>query len=289
VRNVPRFVGDVVTVGEFRCATDDPLFEDSGPAEHHSFVFPRTALWIQHVGGRPFVADPHIVTFYNPGQQYRRRAIDGRGDRCEWFAVNLRVLSEMTFAFDPVTSDRNFGGFGHAYGLSDVRSYFEQRRIYRHIVTEPQPDSLYVEETVLRILGRVLAKGGRIPRSLKPRTSRDITEAVRGVVAGSFRGRVTLSGLAQTLDTSVFHMCRAFRSVTGTTIHAYVSQLRLRSSLEPLTESDTALIDIALEHGFSSHSHFSATFRSALGMTPSRARAAHSISSSTSRTSIVPP
>jgi len=101
MRNEPCFIGTFVTVGIFRCRPDDPAFEDSGPAEHHSFVFPRTSVWIQHAGQSAFVADPHVVTFYNPGQEYRRRVLDGRGDACEWFAVHPDVLREMTSAIDP--------------------------------------------------------------------------------------------------------------------------------------------------------------------------------------------
>jgi hypothetical protein len=42
-------------------------------------VFPRSGVWIRHDGGRPFVADPTVVTFSNPGQHYRRGPIDAGG------------------------------------------------------------------------------------------------------------------------------------------------------------------------------------------------------------------
>jgi AraC-like DNA-binding protein len=49
---------------------------------------------------------------------------------------------------------------------------------------------------------------------------------------------------------------------------AYRLRLRLLASLERVRAGDP-LVDIALAHGFSSHSHFSAAFRAAFGMTPS--------------------
>jgi AraC-like DNA-binding protein len=54
-------------------------------------------------------------------------------------------------------------------------------------------------------------------------------------------------------------------------LHQYVTQLRLSRTLAeiPHTHDLTAL---ALDVGFSSHSHFSAAFRRAFGMTPSQFR-----------------
>jgi len=273
MRNEPCFVGTSVTVGIFRCRPDDPAFEDSGPAEHHCFVFPRTSVWIQHAGQAAFVADPHVVTFYNPGQEYRRRVLDGRGDACEWFAVHPDVLREMTSAIDRAAADREACGFDHSHCLSDAWSYVEQRRVFRHVTNEA-PDPLLVEETALRILWRLLSGARNLPPLPVARGAVALSEAVKGLLARSFADRLTLGQLARALDTSVFHLCRAFRAATGTTIHAYLSQVRLRASLEPLLDGTTPLTEIALAHGYSSHSHYSSAFRAAVGMTPSDARQA---------------
>ena len=62
-----------------------------------------------------------------------------------------------------------------------------------------------------------------------------------------------------------------FRAVTGQTIHAYRMQLRVRSALERI-ERASDLSAVALALGFSSHSHFTASFRRAFGVTPSGVR-----------------
>jgi AraC-like DNA-binding protein len=49
--------------------------------------------------------------------------------------------------------------------------------------------------------------------------------------------------------------------------------LRLRASLEAIAERSLDLTSVALDHGFSSHSHFTAAFRREWGMTPSDWRA----------------
>jgi AraC-like DNA-binding protein len=52
---------------------------------------------------------------------------------------------------------------------------------------------------------------------------------------------------------------------------AYRNDVRLRLSLEAVLEGGD-LSQIALESGFSSHSHFTAAFRAHFGVTPSTTR-----------------
>ena len=73
------------------------------------------------------------------------------------------------------------------------------------------------------------------------------------------------------LAVSPFHLVRVFRSVTGRPIHAYQTELRLRSSL-PLIADGVPLADVAQQLGFASHSHLTDRFVRAYGLTPSRWR-----------------
>ena len=69
------FASECVTIGAFRCAVNDPSFRNSGPIRDDCFVFPRTAVVIEHEHARPFVADTTIVTLYNRRQHYERRPV----------------------------------------------------------------------------------------------------------------------------------------------------------------------------------------------------------------------
>jgi AraC-like DNA-binding protein len=80
---------------------------------------------------------------------------------------------------------------------------------------------------------------------------------------------LTLSTLSARLGCSPFHLCRVFREATGKTLHGYQTDLRLRAALEAI-EGGARLTDVALEAGFSSHSHFTLAFRRAFGVPPSR-------------------
>jgi AraC-like DNA-binding protein len=69
-----------------------------------------------------------------------------------------------------------------------------------------------------------------------------------------------------------FHFARIFQHGTGLPIHRYLTQLRLRASLDRLAEGRGDLTALALDLGFSSHSHFTGLFRKAFGKTPSEFR-----------------
>jgi AraC-like DNA-binding protein len=78
-----------------------------------------------------------------------------------------------------------------------------------------------------------------------------------------------LRDVASEVGMSVYHLCRTFQRVTGKTLHQYRSDLRVRYCLDSVRLGDSRVVDIALEAGFSSHSHFTSAFRQAFGETPS--------------------
>lgn len=276
--DVVLFESPIVRIGRWRCPPDHPHFQDSGPASEHLFVFPRESVWICHEGATPFVADPNTATYYNRGQCYARRRLSGRGDHCDWFALEASAVAETLAAHEPSALDRPSAPFPFTHGPSDERSYLRQRSVFAHVSREARPDRLFVEDTVLSVLGAV-TKLAYERRGTEPRptsmTRRDVdaSEAARDVIARRFRQDLSLASIARDVGVSVFHLARVFRQRTGFSLHEYRTQLRLRTALERLAVSGGDLVDIALDLGFSSHSHFTSTFRRSFGVTPSAVRA----------------
>jgi len=64
------------------------------------------------------------------------------------------------------------------------------------------------------------------------------------------------------------HFLRTFRQSMGYSPHHWLTRLRIEEAKIRLQKASNSLIDIALDCGFSSHGHFSSTFRRIVGVTP---------------------
>jgi len=271
------FASPSLLVGSFRAAPDHPRFADSGPVRNHLFVFPRTTVSIAHEGGRAFVAGPPFVTLYNRGQRYRRGRVTRDGDRCEWFALAPELLLEVLSAVDPSAVDRPATPFRVTHGPSDPRLYLRQRRLVDRLRSATPPDALETEEIALDLARGVAAaaEAGRghecEERSLPAgaRRHRDLAANAQRLLAERFREPLGVAELARRLDCSPFHLCRVFQRETGWSLHRCREELRLRAALEEIPARHGDLTGLALELGYSSHSHFTAAFRRAFAVTPS--------------------
>ena len=275
--DVTVFASPLVRVGRWRCPAENPIFADSGPISDTLFAFPREGVWIQHEGAAPFVADANTVTYYNKGQAYTRQKLGNWGDQCEWFAVAPDAVAETLSAHDPAAIDRTNAPFRFTHGPSEPDAYLRQRLVFEHVSRETTADRLFVEEAVLSILGdvtRLAYERQTVQPNVRTRQRRDVdlVESARDVIARNFTDNLSLADIARQVDASVFHLARIFKARTGFTLHAYRNQLRLRAALERLAAPGVDLIDIALDLGFSSHSHFTETFRRSFGKTPSAVR-----------------
>lgn len=100
-----------------------------------------------------------------------------------------------------------------------------------------------------------------------------LVEAAKRTIASNLDRNISVRELSRSMCCSPWRLCRAFRRATGQTITSYRHALRMQVALERLRQSDTDLTDLALELGYSSHSHFTHVFRRHLGITPSEVRA----------------
>lgn len=247
-------------------------------------VFPRAGVKIIQFGRRPVIADPNNVLFYNRRQEYRREPICERGDRCEWFSFSDAAIISALSPFEPDIESKLDEPFRIHCGLSDDQTYMMQRRVYRHAKTYgSNADRMWIEETMLGILRECVAqtyhRQALVQKKVSEQTDmehRNIVLRTRQVIAGEFRKRLTLNHLAERVACSPFHLSRIFRRITGQSIHRYLTKIRLRTALEELDKSSTGLTSLALNLGFSSHSHFTFAFRQHFGTTPTAWKQAQS-------------
>jgi AraC family transcriptional regulator len=273
------FQSSLVQVGIFRCRPYYPHFNTAGAINHHLIVFPRTSVRITKAGYEPLITDPNLVVFYNQGQDYRRDKISERGDLCEWFAYDERLVVQALSVHNPQVVDHPQRPFQMSYGPSDPAIYLLQRMVVEHILNNRIPDRLFVEEAALSVLGKASADAQRYwkqvegsPTSRSNPDHKELACTLRKLLATRFKDALSLEQIAAEMHYSPYHLCRIFRQQTGSTIHRYLDQLRLHSALEFVTQGETNLTELALNLGYSSHSHFTQSFRRTFGAPPSRLR-----------------
>ncbi len=79
--------------------------------------------------------------------------------------------------------------------------------------------------------------------------------------------------LAKLASLSQFYYQRLFSRLVKKPVNEYVKLRRLAKASEALPGKDKRIIDIALDHGFSSHEVFTRAFKNAFGITPEQYRA----------------
>ena len=266
------FESGTACIGAVRCPPDRPEFRDCGPARSFCFVFPRSAVIIRR-GNETFTEDPTVVAFYNRTDEYERRELSPDGDRCEWFAFAPVVLRDALQPYDADAASDERRPFRIPSAHSDASLYLRQRLLVERVVRDPNVDPLWVEEQIMGLLDAVIeAAYDRRPSAHCTPQARALAHTARHLVARRYSERVTLQALANELGMSVFHLCRAFRAVHGTTLHRCLTSLRVRHAVERVEDAGADLSQVALELGFSHHSHFTAAFRREFGCTPSVVR-----------------
>lgn len=129
-------------------------------------------------------------------------------------------------------------------------------------------DDLALAETIAALAPATFAR----PTTRALRQARALSAAICDVLRGRYAETTSLDELAEVTGYSVFHACHAFRAVTGTTIHGFRRELRLRHALARILDTREPLGDIAAATGFASQSHLTNQFRARFGVTPARAR-----------------
>lgn len=278
-----------VQIGEFWCPPGDPLWreENSIGAGWH-VVFPGTGVLITHTGGRPIVANPNHAVFYDDGQTYRRELLSAEGDHCVFLLATAGLVRALYGSLgNPHRSESHRPLFAAPSGPIEARSYLLHRRIVGHLragVLEPLAAHEAAYSLLLRTVGAALreaaesgCRAGRLARRRSTEEEhRRLVDEAKTLLSMQFARPVQLGVLAGELHVSPFHLARVFRARTGWSIHRYLTDLRLRASLLRLPDEAGGLARLAADVGFSSHGHFTESFRRRFGAPPSALRDAFS-------------
>jgi AraC-like DNA-binding protein len=227
---------------------------------------PFRGAFVWHVGHDDVVADPNRVLFVAGGEGFRVSQPIAGGYGEVIVTLEPAVLSEMLGVPERRLADHPlFRGRSRPAGTSLQRLGLEC--LHRRAV--PAAGLLAQEEWLVAFLRAALAIPSAAP-AISPSTARLLARA-KTYLAEHLSTQVRLTEVAGAIGTTPAYLTTLFRRVEGRPLHQYLVQLRLARALVELPHTSD-LVALACALGFSSHSHFSATFRRAFGCTPSSYR-----------------
>lgn len=134
--------------------------------------------------------------------------------------------------------------------------------------SSPDPISeLALEGMAMELLAEVL-RPRVFPRS---RESNWLCKVIE-ILHDRYRETVTLSEVASAVCIHPVHLARAFRKHHSCSVGEYIRKLRVEAACHQLLNSETSLVEIAANTGFSDQSHLSRSLKTYTGLSPHQFR-----------------
>jgi AraC family transcriptional regulator len=229
---------------------------------------PYRGLFVWHVADDDVVGDANQIVFCAPGESFRMSGPIATGYAEIIITPDLEVLAEILqreghrLTEHPLVRRRAW--------RADSRLQHERTRFVHWASGAAAPDPLQAEEAVLSLLRSALQDDHRQPALHGARTAR-LIRRTKEFLEAELSNRVRLSDVATAVGASPAYLTDIFRRIEGVSVHRYLTHLRLARALIDVPHTDD-LTTLALNLGFSSHSHFSFAFRRAYNATPSQFR-----------------
>lgn len=271
----------LVRVSNYNCS-----IPHSGPqveeyCDSNNIVLMRHGVFCKHLGRRSITATANQSIFFSKGSTYRISHPSDCGDRGTTFELPTRILNDIIREFNPAIDDHPDNPFSFVTGQCDRNMFWRHRELVTKLENAGSHslEPLWADVAAMQLVADVLEiafaqQGVSLSRHRDDTTAdhAERTEAAKMYLASRLGERITLDDIAREVHSSPFNFARIFQRQAGIPLHRYLVQLRLRSAMERLLDGTDDISGLALELGFSSHSHFTETFRREFGCTPSKVR-----------------
>jgi len=201
------------------------------------------------------MCDSSVLVFHPAGE--RHQAVwDQAGGRCFnlEFAPNwLDRFCEQKVRLDQPT---DFDG-----GLSAWLAL----RLYQELQQTDDVSPLAMEGLALELVAVTTRQRKKVADRKPPRW----LEQAHELLHAHFADTLSLSEVAASVGVHPAHLARVFRQRYHCSVGYYLRKLRIEFACRQLATSDRSFTEIGLAAGFADQSHFSKTFKSLIGMTPS--------------------
>jgi AraC family transcriptional regulator len=230
-------------------------------------VFPYRGVYVRHLDADETVAEASQVLFFNADEGYRVSHPVQGGDACLSVHVDETILREL--------APRALLRDGPVFAFRRPRLRIDPRAqvlvaLLRHSLREGIAEPLEAESLILTLAQRAL--GPRTTHAASASVGRQrLVDRTKLVLASDLSRRWALADIATEVGVSPVYLTQVFQQVEGVPLYRYQLRLRLARGLDLLGQYDD-LSALALELGFSSHSHFSAAFQQTYGHSPTEFR-----------------
>lgn len=273
------YTSPMIAVSDYICCEPEGNVSAEEYSTSNSIVLMRRGAFSRHFGRKKVTADVNQAAFFSTDSAYRVSHPSDGGDRGTTLTVADSILRDIVRELYPAVDDVPEKPFPFLTGPCDPEIFWRHREYVRrleHADSDPL-EMLWADVTGLQLIADVLEsafqkRGVRKQRRMSTHADHyERVEAAKAFLASRLGGPVTLDEVADAASASPFNFARMFRTQTGLPVHRYLTLLRLRASLERVASSED-ITSVALDLGFSSHSHFTGLFRREFGITPSEFR-----------------
>jgi AraC family transcriptional regulator len=168
----------------------------------------------------------------------------------------------------------------HEETFRDPRLMQQLIRLWHMLADDTMANRLFADQVmddVLQVLARRTGSRLRPPRRGRECLPTHAVRLVRDFIEDNLAQDLDVTMLAGVAALSPAHFARAFAMTVGMTPFHYVMTRRLARAHDLLAHTRRSAIDIALDVGFKTPSHFTSRFRREFGATPRAVRAQEKI------------
>jgi AraC-like DNA-binding protein len=250
------FDGELLRLGHVAARPPASRRQDLERQDCNVLVLPLAGVFAKHDAPRRHViATPNHAVLIEAEKSYRISYPGGIGDECLTMRFPAAAL--------PAAAE--------SHALLPPALMLARSLLWRGCAAN-EWDPLEIEELALGLLLAVLERVGAGGANRLMRRHKQQAERVKEAISLQPERKWRLGELADLACLSRWHLARVFRAEVGESVYRYVLRARLAKALDAVLDPHADLSAIALERGFSSHSHFTARFRGLFGLTPTELR-----------------
>jgi AraC family transcriptional regulator len=152
----------------------------------------------------------------------------------------------------------------------DPRLVHQLVRLWHELADDAPASRLFADHVMRSVLETIAERSGSYapPRHGRERLPPHTLRRLRDYVESSLGDDLDVTMMAEVAQLSPAHFARAFAATVAMTPFRYVMTRRLSRARELLERTQRSALDIALDVGFKTASHFASRFRREFGVTP---------------------